>query len=53
LTKNIETFNPVKIAFHEWADMFRDAWEAPGWKNKMRYVLGRPGWKPDRAGASL
>lgn len=44
LTKNISTYNPVRIAFHEFADMFRDVWRAPGWSNKIRYVFGRPGW---------
>ena len=24
LIHNIDTFNPIKIAFHEWAAMFRD-----------------------------
>ena len=44
LTKNIETYNPVRIAFHEWVDLFRGAWRAPGWANKLRYVFGNPGW---------
>ena len=45
LTKNIETYNPVRIAFEEWIDMFRDVWRAPGWNNKLRYLLGNPGWR--------
>jgi len=44
LTKNIHTYNPVRIAFQEWAEMFRDAWRAPGWGNKARYIFGNPGW---------
>ena len=44
LTKNIHTYNPVRIAFQEWAEMFRDAWRAPGWNNKARYIFGNPGW---------
>ena len=47
LTKNLETYNPVKIAFHEWADMFRDAARATGWRDRLGYVLGPPGWSPD------
>jgi sterol desaturase/sphingolipid hydroxylase (fatty acid hydroxylase superfamily) len=47
LTKNIDTYNPLRIAFHEWFDMFRDAWRAPGWRNKMLYVFGNPGWRHD------
>ena len=45
LTKNIATYNPVRIAFHEWVDLFRDAWRATGWTNKLRYVFGNPGWR--------
>jgi len=47
LTHNINTFNPVRIAFHEWIQMFRDAWNAPGWANKLRYIFGNPGWRHD------
>src|SRR5215468_6634672 len=57
LTKNIETYNPVRIAFEEWVAMFRDVWGAPGWNNKLRYLLGNPGWRHEepsgpRVGAS-
>lgn len=45
LTTNIHTYNPVRIALHEWADLVRDAREAPGWRNKLRSVFGRPGWQ--------
>jgi sterol desaturase/sphingolipid hydroxylase (fatty acid hydroxylase superfamily) len=47
LTKNIRTYNPVRIALHEWADMIRDVREAPGMSNKLRYIFGRPGWRHD------
>ena len=47
LTKNIETFNPVKIGYHETVDIVRDAIRRPGWRNKVRTVFGRTGWKPD------
>jgi sterol desaturase/sphingolipid hydroxylase (fatty acid hydroxylase superfamily) len=53
LTRNIHTYNPVRIAFQEWFEMFRDAWQAPGWRNKLRYVLGNPGWHhPDAASSN-
>lgn len=52
LTKNIHTYNPVGIAFHEWADMWRDVREAPGFRNKLGYVFGRPGWRHDRLEAN-
>jgi len=46
LTTNINTYNPVRIAFHEWADMARDVWNASGWRNKLRYAFGNPAWSP-------
>lgn len=45
LTKNIHTYNPLRISFHEWADMWRDVRRAPGWRNKFLYVFGNPGWR--------
>ena len=54
LTHNINTYNPVRIAFHEWIQMFVDAWNAPGWNNKLLYIFGNPGWRhDDRASDSL
>jgi sterol desaturase/sphingolipid hydroxylase (fatty acid hydroxylase superfamily) len=47
LTKNIHTFNPVKIAFHEWVAMIRDALRAPTLGVALRYVVEPPGWSPD------
>jgi sterol desaturase/sphingolipid hydroxylase (fatty acid hydroxylase superfamily) len=48
LTKNIGTYNPVRIAFHEWADMFRDVMATESWGERWRFVVGRPGWKYER-----
>ena len=47
LTKNIATYNPFRIAYHELAAIGRDVISARGWRNKVRHVLGRPGWSPD------
>ena len=48
LTKNIETYNPFRIAFHEWIEIYRDA-SQPGLQPKERwmYVFGPPGWSHD------
>lgn len=51
LTKNIDTYNPVRIAFHEWVDMWHDVRTAPGWSNKLRYIFGHPGWRHDSPSA--
>ena len=53
LTKNIHTYNPVRIAFHEWAEMWRDVRQSPGWRHKLRYVFGRPGWRHDAEGVRV
>jgi sterol desaturase/sphingolipid hydroxylase (fatty acid hydroxylase superfamily) len=47
LTKNIHTFNPVTIAFHEWVDMARDVVRARSWRERWMKVWGRPGWSAD------
>ncbi|HTK94101.1 MAG TPA: sterol desaturase family protein [Terriglobales bacterium] len=51
LTRNINTYNPFRIAFHEWLDIARDVRRAPGLGNKLRYVFGRPGWSHGAAQA--
>ena len=47
LTKNIRSFDPFQIAFHEWLAMFRDAWHARSWRDRTGYLLRPPGWSPD------
>lgn len=47
LTTNIDTFNPLVIATHEWAAMIRDVWRAPDWRSRLGYVFGPPGWSHD------
>ncbi len=43
LTKNIDTHHPVRIAYHELADIARDVRRATGWRQRARLVFGRPG----------
>jgi hypothetical protein len=50
LITNIDTFNPLRIAFHEWIAMFRDLGKARGFGEAFRYVFGPPGWRPDGNG---
>lgn len=47
LTKNIHTFNPVRIAFHDWVAMFRSVAHAGNWRDALGFVFRRPGWSPD------
>ncbi len=46
LTKNLSSFNPFRIAFHEYIDLAADIRTAPSWSTRFRYLLGRPGWQP-------
>ena len=49
LIHNIDTYNPFRIAFHEWAAMFRDVRRARSLREFGGYVFGPPGWRPDGA----
>ncbi|WP_370247056.1 sterol desaturase family protein [Nocardioides sp.] len=46
LTKNIDTFHPVKVAAHEWVAIARDVAGARRWRDRWGYVVGHPGWTP-------
>lgn len=46
LITNIKTYNPIKVAFHEWWDMFKDAARAPGIGAKLATFFRPPGWMP-------
>lgn len=51
LVKNIDTFNPVKIAFQEWINLFNDAFMShTSFMNKLNYFIKPPGWKHDGTG---
>jgi hypothetical protein len=51
LTSNIDTFNPIRIAFHEWIAVFKDAFYAKtNITNKLKYFIKPPGWKHDGTG---
>lgn len=51
LTRDIQTHNPLRIAFHEFAAIGRDVARAPGLGAKLGYLLAPPGWSHD--GSSL
>jgi len=50
LIRNIHTYNPLRIAFHEWAAMFQDLLRARSVREVIGYVFGPPGWRPDGTG---
>jgi len=47
LTKNIETYNPLTMVFHEWKSIWNDLKKQTSFKNKLMYVFGPPGWSHD------
>ncbi len=47
IIKNLGTFNPLVISFHEWMGIFRDVKSAKSLKEVGGYLFGPPGWSPD------
>ena len=50
IVKNIETFNPIRIAFHEWIAIGREATAARSPREAAGIVFGAPGWRADGLG---
>lgn len=48
IVRNIGTFNPLRVAFHEWAGMLKDVF-APGLtlRQRLMYMAAPPGWSHD------
>jgi len=47
LTKQIESYNPVKIAFYEWVQIVKDLRHTKNLRNIWGYLMGPPGWSHD------
>jgi sterol desaturase/sphingolipid hydroxylase (fatty acid hydroxylase superfamily) len=45
LVENVNTYNPVKIAFGEWIAIGKDVLANP--KYALGYIFGKPGWSHD------
>lgn len=51
LVKNISSFNPLYVAFHEWIAMFKDVFMSKiSFLNRIKYFMKPPGWKHDGTG---
>ena len=51
LVTNIQTYNPVKVAFIEWYNMLKDAFSGKkSLSNRLKYFIKPPGWKHDGTG---
>jgi sterol desaturase/sphingolipid hydroxylase (fatty acid hydroxylase superfamily) len=52
LTKNVGSYNPARIATHEWADIAADVAVADSWHDRFSFLLRRPGWAYSRRAAA-
>ena len=50
LVTPLRSNNPLIIAFHEWAALARDLWQARSWRERLMCVIGPPGPRSDLAG---
>jgi sterol desaturase/sphingolipid hydroxylase (fatty acid hydroxylase superfamily) len=44
LTKNLDSFNPGRVAGHEHFEMLRDVARSTTWRERLSYVFRGPGW---------
>ncbi|HET9075095.1 MAG TPA: sterol desaturase family protein [Solirubrobacteraceae bacterium] len=44
LTRNLESFHPVRVATHEWVAMIRDVRAARTWADRLGFIFRGPGW---------
>lgn len=47
LTTPLESFQPLTIAFHEWAALAKDVWRAGSLRARLAYLFRPPGWRED------
>jgi sterol desaturase/sphingolipid hydroxylase (fatty acid hydroxylase superfamily) len=47
IVKNLATFNPLRIAAHEWLGIAGDLARARSLRDVAGFVFGPPGWSPD------
>jgi len=46
IIKNLDSYNILWAAFHEWIGIAKDLWAAP-WRHKLNYIVRPPGWSHD------
>ncbi|SHG03827.1 Sterol desaturase/sphingolipid hydroxylase, fatty acid hydroxylase superfamily [Jatrophihabitans endophyticus] len=49
LTTNIDSFNPFRLQYHEYAAIARDVRRGRGWRERLGYMFAPPGWRPAQA----
>jgi sterol desaturase/sphingolipid hydroxylase (fatty acid hydroxylase superfamily) len=53
LTTNVDSYNPFKLQYYLYGDIWRDVRRARSWRDRLGYVFGPPGWQPGRNSAAL
>jgi len=51
LTTNIDSFNPFRLQYHEYAAIWRDVRASGSWRERLGYLFAPPGWRPSSAPA--
>ena len=46
LTTNIDSFNPFRLQYHEYAAIWRDMRAAGSWRERLAFLFAAPGWRP-------
>ncbi len=46
LTKNVDTYNPFRLQYFEYAAIARDVRSARTWRERWGFVFAPPGWTP-------
>ena len=46
LTTNITTYNPLRVAFHEYAAIWQDLRSTASFREKLGFLFRSPGWQP-------
>jgi sterol desaturase/sphingolipid hydroxylase (fatty acid hydroxylase superfamily) len=47
IISQLGTFNPIRVAFHEWLGIWRDVRGAKNLREVWGFTFGPPGWSPD------
>lgn len=47
LVKNIHSYNPIKVAYIEWLNMFKQMYRVGSFTNAIKVMFKPPGWSPE------
>jgi sterol desaturase/sphingolipid hydroxylase (fatty acid hydroxylase superfamily) len=47
LVKNLHTYNPIKVAYIEWWNMFKQMYRVGSFTNAIKVMFKPPGWSPE------